>query len=245
MDMMGELMLKSEDEFIIGIIGAMEEEVETLYSSMEEKNIVKYADWTLYTGKLEGKEVVIVRSGIGKVNMAACAQVLISVFGVKFLINTGVAGSLDAKIDIGDIVVSTDCLQHDMDAVAFGYDLGVIPQMDCSVFVADEKARKLAVSLCKRLIPEIGVHEGRVLSGDVFVADRNKKEFLVSNFSGKCTEMEGAAMAQVAYINKIPYLVLRAISDKADDSANMDYGQFEIQAIKHLVSLVKGLVREL
>lgn len=227
---------------VIGIIGAMEEEVEKLYSAMEEKNTVKYADWTFYQGKLMSKDVVIVRSGIGKVNMAACAQVLISVFNVSFLLNTGVAGSLDAVIDIGDIVVSTDCIQHDMDAVAFGYEPGIIPQMECSVFLADEVARKLAVSLCREINPEIGVHEGRVLSGDIFVADKAKKEYLVSQFAGKCTEMEGAAMAQVAYINKVPYLVIRAISDKADDSANMDYGQFEIGAIKHMVGLVKGIV---
>lgn len=229
-------------EYVIGIIGAMEEEIDKLYSAMEEKDTVKYAGWTFYKGRLMGRQVIIVRSGIGKVNMAACAQVMISVFNVQFLINTGVAGSLDAKIDIGDIVISTDCIQHDMDAVAFGYEPGVIPQMDCSVFVADERARKLAVSLCKEVNTDIHVHEGRVLSGDVFVADKAKKDYLVSQFEGKCTEMEGAAMAQVAYINKIPYLVIRAISDKADDSANMDYGQFEIEAIKHMVGLVKGLV---
>ncbi len=229
----------------IGIIGAMEEEVDILYSSMEEKNIVEYAGWSFYEGKLMGRDVVIVRSGIGKVNMAACAQVLISVFKVGFLLNTGVAGSLDAKIDIGDIVLSTDCIQHDMDAVAFGYEPGVIPQMDCSIFVADEKARRIALDICKEVNPEIGVHEGRVLSGDVFVADKAKKDYLVSQFAGKCTEMEGAAMAQVAYINKTPYLVIRAISDKADNSANMDYGQFEKEAIKHMVGLVKGLVHML
>ncbi|MGN0166061.1 MAG: 5'-methylthioadenosine/adenosylhomocysteine nucleosidase [Lachnospiraceae bacterium] len=226
----------------IGIIGAMEEEVASLFSAMEEKTTVNYAGWTFYEGKLMGKQVVIVRSGIGKVNMAACAQVMISVFKVTFLLNTGVAGSLDATIDIGDIVISTDCIQHDMDAVAFGYEPGVIPQMDCSVFVADEKAADLAVSLCDKLNPDIHVHRGRVLSGDVFVADKAKKEYLISRFAGKCTEMEGAAMAQVAYINHIPYLVIRAISDKADDSAKMNYRQFEIQAIKHMVSLVKGLV---
>lgn len=236
---------KLSEDCPIGIIGAMEEEVETLYSSMEEKETIKYGAWTLYKGKLCGKNAIVVRSGIGKVNMAACTQMLISVFGVRFLINTGVAGSLDAEIDIGDIVISTDCLQHDMDAVAFGYEPGVIPQMDCSVFKADKRAGELAFSLCKSLNPEISVHFGRVLSGDVFVADKVKKKYLVSQFLGKCTEMEGAAMAQVAYINKTPYLVLRAISDKADDSANMDYGQFEVGAIKHLVKLVKGLVAEL
>lgn len=233
------------EEKIIGIIGAMEEEVEKLYSAMTESEAVSYARWTFYTGRLGDKKAVVVRSGIGKVNMAACAQALVSVFHVGFLINTGVAGSLDADIDIGDIVISTDCIQHDMDAAAFGYAPGVIPQMDCSVFKADEGARALAVSLCRKLNPDIGVHEGRVLSGDIFVADQGKKDWLVSRFSGKCTEMEGAAMAQVAYINRIPYLVIRAISDKADHSANMDYRQFEIEAIKHMVSLVKGLVQEI
>ncbi len=229
----------------LGIIGAMEDEVRELYDMMDEKHIEKIGRWEVYAGKLSGKDSVIVRSGIGKVNMAACTQMLIDRYGVDFLINTGVAGSLDAAINIGDIVISTDCIQHDMDAVAFGYDLGIIPQMDCSTFVADEKAGKLAYEVCKKVNPEIGISFGRVLSGDVFVADKARKDFLVKTFNGKCTEMEGAAMAQVAYINETPFLVLRAISDKADGSANMDYHQFEMQAIKHMVKLVSAMAGEI
>ena len=127
----------------IGIIGAMEDEVRELFALMEDKKIEDVGRWKVYAGKLSGKDCVIVRSGIGKVNMAACTQMLVDKYAVDFLINTGVAGSLDAQINIGDIVISTDCLQHDMDAVAFGYALGVIPQMDCSVFVADEKMAEL------------------------------------------------------------------------------------------------------
>ncbi len=229
---------------MIGIIGAMEEEVAELYSSMTDKHVEEKGVWKFYVGKLSGADAVIVKSGIGKVNMAACAQKLIDVYEVKSLINTGVAGSLDASIDIGDIVVSTDCIQHDMDAVAFGYKPGVIPQMDRSVFESDEEMAQKAVEICKNSIKEINVHRGRVLSGDVFVADAAKKKFLVEEFNGKCTEMEGASMAQVAYLNSIPFLVLRAISDKADGSANMDYDKFEKEAIRHLVVLVKELVAD-
>ena len=229
----------------IAIIGAMEDEVRELYGLMDEKHIDEIGRWKVYAGKLSGKECVIVRSGIGKVNMAACTQMLIDRYSPDFVINTGVAGSLDAAINIGDIVISTDCLQHDMDAVAFGYDPGVIPQMDRSVFEADKAASELAEKVCREVNPEIGVSFGRVLSGDMFVADKAKKAWLVSQFAGKCTEMEGAAMAQVAHLNNLPYLVLRAISDKADGSANMDYGQFEKAAIVHMVKLVKELAGRL
>ena len=229
----------------LGIIGAMQDEVHDLFNLMEDRKTETVGRWQTYSGKLSGKDCVIVRSGIGKVNMAACTQMLIDRYDVDFVINTGVAGSLDAAINIGDIVISTDCIQHDMDAVAFGYDIGVIPQMDCSTFVADEKAGKTAYEVCKKVNPEIGVGFGRVLSGDVFVADKARKDYLVKTFNGKCTEMEGAAMAQVAYINKVPFLVLRAISDKADGSANMDYHQFELQAIKHMVKLVSTLAGEM
>ena len=229
----------------IGIIGAMEDEVRELYGMMEDRKCENIGRWKVYEGKLSGKDAVIIRSGIGKVNMAACTQMLIDRFGIDMLINTGVAGSLDAAINIGDIVISTDCIQHDMDAVAFGYDHGVIPQMDTSVFVADKESADKAYAVCKEVNPETGVSFGRVLSGDVFVADKARKDWLVSEFNGKCTEMEGAAMAQVAYINNVPFLVLRAISDKADGSANMDYGQFEKQAIVHMVKLVSELVKEL
>lgn len=230
---------------MIGIIGAMEEEVELLYGAMTEKRETKLGRWTFYEGKLAGRDVAIVRSGIGKVNMAACAQKLIDTYKPEFLINTGVAGSLDANIDIGDIVISTDCIQHDMDATKFGYDYGVIPQMDCSVFKADEAAIDKAVKVCRRVNSDIGVTTGRVLSGDIFVAEKEIKDRLISRFAGKCTEMEGASMAQVAYLNEVPFLVIRAISDKADDSANMDYNEFERGAIKHLTGLVMGLAEVL
>ena len=228
-----------------GIIGAMEEEVAQLKEKMTNLTITKKAGMEFYDGLLQGKAATVVRSGIGKVNAGCCTQILADLFHVDCVINTGIAGSLNAKIDIGDIVLSTDALEHDMDAVAFGYDVGVIPRMDTSVFVADEALRTLAATVCAQVNPEVSVHEGRIVTGDQFIADKAKKEWLVSTFSGMCTEMEGAAIAHAAHNNGIPFLIIRAISDKADDSATEDYPTFEAKAINHTVNLVCGLTEKL
>lgn len=229
----------------IGIIGAMEQEVANLKEIMEVDRTIRKASMVFMSGKLSDRNVVIVRSGIGKVNAAVCTQILVDEFGVDVVINTGVAGSLRNEINIGDIVLSTDAITHDMDATGFGYEVGVIPQMDNSVFVADERLIGIAKEVCEEVNPDINVFEGRVLSGDQFISDRDKKEWLVKQFSGYCTEMEGAAIAQAAYLNKIPFLVIRAISDKADNSAEMDYSEFETKAIEHTVKLVCGLVERI
>ena len=227
-----------------GIIGAMEEEVAQLQEKMTDITITNKAGMEFYDGLLLGKSVTVVRSGIGKVNAGCCTQILADLFQADCVINTGIAGSLDAAIDIGDIVLCTDAVQHDMDAVAFGYDLGVIPRMPVSFFPADEKLRQAAKTICERVNPEIKVHEGRVATGDQFIADKAKKDFIVNNFQAKCTEMEGAAIAQAAYNNNLPFLIVRAISDKADNSAQMDYPTFEKQAIEHTVRLMLALVEE-
>ena len=227
----------------IGIIGAMELEVEELKSQMEEVCVKEKASMEFYQGTLNGKEVVVVRSGIGKVNAAICTQILIDDFHTEVVINTGIAGSLNADINIGDIVVSTDLIHHDMNAVAFGYPVGQIPQMDAFSFQADEQMRRLAKEVCEEVNPEIRVFEGRVVSGDQFISSREVKDRIKSNFDGYCTEMEGAAIAQTAYLNRIPFVIIRAISDKADDSASMDYPTFEAQAIRHSVNLMEEMIR--
>lgn len=229
----------------LGIIGAMDEEVARLKEKMTQVRVTEQASLTFYEGALMGLPVVIVRSGIGKVNAAICAQQLIDRFETDCIVNTGIAGSLDAKINIGDIVLSTDALQHDMDAAAFGYEAGVIPRMDTSVFTADKSLRLLAAAVCREVNPDVAVHEGRIVTGDQFIAAKEKKEWLVSTFSGICTEMEGAAIAQTAHNNSVPFLIIRAISDKADDSASEDYPTFEAKAIRHTVNLVCGLAKEL
>lgn len=229
----------------LGIIGAMEEEVAQLKEKMTELTVVKKASMEFYDGLLLGKPVTVVRSGIGKVNAACCTQILADLFSVDAVINTGIAGSLDASIDIGDIVLCTDALQHDVDAVAFGYPLGTIPRMPVSSFQADPSLRALAKKICEKVNPDIHVHEGRIVTGDQFIADREKKDFLSKQFDGKCAEMEGAAIAHAAYNNELPFLIIRAISDKADNSAQMDYPTFEREAIRHTVKLMLALTEEL
>lgn len=229
----------------IGIIGAMEEEVNILKDRMDVESTISKASMEFLKGTLEGKSVVIVRSGIGKVNAAVCTQILVDEFDVKAVINTGVAGSLRNEINIGDIVLSSDTLQHDMDATGFGYALGVIPRMEESIFRSEEELITIAKSVCEEVNPDINVFVGRVVSGDQFISDQDKKIELVKNFDGFCTEMEGAAIAQTAYLNHIPFLIIRAISDKADHSAEMDYGEFEVKAIEHTVKLVSELVKRI
>ena len=229
----------------IGIIGAMEIEVAELKRTMQVNRTVKKAQMEFFKGTLEGAPAVVVRSGIGKVNAAICTQILVDDFGVEGVINTGIAGSLKAEINIGDLVLSTDVLHHDMDATGFGYPLGQIPQMDIFSFKADEKMRKLAKEICERVNPDIKVFEGRIVSGDQFISDKSVKNRIVENFGGYCTEMEGAAIAQTAYLNHIPFLIIRAISDKADDSAVMDYPIFEKKAAEHSFRLTKNFVKEI
>lgn len=230
---------------IIGIIGAMEEEVDLLKEKMTDTVIIEKAGMKFVKGTLKGQTAVVVRSGIGKVNAGICTQILADEFQVEAVINTGIAGSLKAEINIGDIVLSTDTMQHDVDAREFGYPLGQIPRMETLTFLADEKLRKLAKEVCEEVNPDIQVFEGRVASGDQFVADKETKEKIIENTQAYCTEMEGAAIGQAAYLNKIPYLVIRAISDKADDSAHVDYPTFERQAIRHTVNLVSSMMERL
>ena len=230
---------------MLGIIGAMAQEVAALKEAMKDVEVRTMTGMDFYKGTIDGKDVVVVRSGIGKVNAAVCCQILADRYNVEAVINTGIAGSLRAEIDIGDIVLSSDALQHDMDATGFGYPVGVIPQMDVSVFPGDEALIEAARKSCERVNPEIGVHIGRVVSGDQFVSDKEKKAWLTGTFAGYCTEMEGAAVAQTAYLNGIPFLIIRAISDKADDSAEMDYEEFEAKAIEHSVKLVLDMIRTL
>lgn len=228
---------------MLGIIGAMDEEVAKIKERMENVEVQTFGGMDFYKGNFEGKSVVVVRSGIGKVNAAVCAQILADRYQVSGIVNTGIAGSLMAKIDIGDIVLSTDALQHDMDATNFGYPAGQIPRMDVLSFPADPKLLALAKECCGRVNPEIHTYEGRVVSGDQFISDQKKKDWLIETFHGYCTEMEGAAIAQAAYLNGIPFLIIRAISDKADNSANVDYPTFEAQAIIHSVNLMLEMIR--
>ncbi|MED9904619.1 MAG: 5'-methylthioadenosine/adenosylhomocysteine nucleosidase [Lachnospiraceae bacterium] len=226
----------------IGIIGAMELEVEQLKHAMTIERIVTKASMEFFVGTLAGIDVVVVRSGIGKVNAALCVQILADVFQVTHIINTGVAGSLNPALDIGDILVSNDALHHDMDVTIFGYQPGEVPQMGFREFKADDAMISAAVASCREVNPDISVRTGRVVSGDQFISSKEIKQKLIDTFHGDCAEMEGASIAHGAYLNKLPFVIIRAISDKADDSAEMDYPSFERAAARHSARLVEHMI---
>lgn len=230
---------------MIGIIGAMEAEVSILKERMTDIETVTKASMTFFKGLYRQTPVVIVRSGICKVNAAICTQILIDDFKADYIINTGIAGSLKPEINIGDLVISTDVLHHDVDAQVFGYAPGQIPQMNTLAFPADPKLAELAARLCRQVNPDIQVFTGRILSGDQFVSSKEVKKRISKEFQGYCTEMEGAAIAQTAYLNNVPFVIIRAISDKADDSASMDSTTFEAQAIHHTEMLMDALIASL
>ena len=209
----------------LGIIGAMEQEVETLLGLLENKREAVHTGSTYYEGSLDGMDVVVVQCGIGKVNAALCVQVLCDCYGVTHVVNTGIAGSLCAELDIGDLVISTDAMYHDVDCVHFGYTMGQMPGMPVT-YEADKKMAELAFAAAEAVNPG-HTRTGRVASGDLFVAEKSVKDRIIERTQALCTEMEGAAIAHTAYRNGVPFVILRAISDKADDSAEMDYPTFE------------------
>ena len=188
----------------IGIIGAMDSEVEALKGAIDLKKTTKIAEMEFCEGTLGDKSVVVVKCGMGKVNAGICAHTLINDFGCKKIINTGVAGSLDGRLDIGDIVVSTDAVQHDFTVEAIGFAKGEIPYTGLSAFPADEKMRRAAVDAVKSSAPDVHVYEGRVCSGDQFISTSAQKEKITSDFGGLCCEMEGGAVGQVCAANGVP-----------------------------------------
>ena len=228
----------------LGIIGAMEQEVESLLAQMQGKTSREIAGSTFFSGTLEGVDAVVVQCGVGKVNAALCAQILCDCFGVTHLVNTGIAGSLCAELDIGDLVVSRDAMYHDFDCVHFGYPYGRVPGMDVTAFPADDTLLGYAFAAAEQVNPS-HTRIGRVASGDLFVADAVQKERIVAATQALCTEMEGAAIAQTAYRNQVPFVILRAISDKADDSAQMDYPTFERIAAHRCAEVTKRLAKQL
>ncbi len=210
----------------IGIIGAMEVEVQTLTSSMTgedgtgDAKLIKSAHLSFYDGMLSGVRAVVVKSGVGKVNAALCAERLISEFGVTHIVNTGIAGAASSSLGVLDIVVSTDAMYHDVDATRFGYKPCEIPQMDTYRFPADkelitaaEKAfAKTDAAKKHRLL------KGRVASGDQFIASGKTKSRIKELCDPACIEMEGAAIAHTCYVNDVPFVIIRAMSDAADDN---------------------------
>ena len=226
----------------IGIIGAMEDEVSAIRQLMNITDTQTIASMEFCCGTLKGKEAVVVQCGMGKVNAGICAQMLISVFGVNAVVNTGVAGSLNNDINIGDIVISTDAVQHDFDVSAIGFAKGEIPYTGLYAFEADKTLRAKAAEAVKAVSPDTGIFEGRVCSGDQFIASKEQKKRIIEQFNGYCAEMEGAAIAQVCHLNHIPFVIIRAISDKADDSEEVSFEIFAKKAAALSASAVIHMI---
>ena len=234
----------------IGIIGAMEEEVISLKRKMEEGDTKEIqakemAGMSFFIGKIENTEVVVVRCGIGKVNAAICTQVLIDQFEVEKVINIGVAGGLHPDIEIGDIVISSDTVEHDMDVTAFGHEKGMIPRMDRSFFEADNRLVEIAKEAAKDLKGTFNVFTGRIASGDQFVSSMEVKDLIYSTFSAYCAEMEGAAIAHTCYLNKVPFVVIRSISDKADQSAEVNFDEFVHLAARNATTMIETMIKKI
>ncbi len=225
-----------------GIIGAMKSEVALLKEDMRIEYQKKKASMEFLTGYLGNNEVVVVQSGIGKVNAAICTQILIDDFKVTHIINVGVAGSLNNTLDIGDIVISVDAVQHDFTVEEIGFRKGEIPFTGLVAFSADEVLRKKAVEAVQASLPSISVIEGRICSGDQFISSNETKARIINEFSGDCVEMEGAAVAQVCYLNNIPFVILRAISDKADDDGKISFAEFEKKAAANSAKLIEYMM---
>lgn len=227
----------------VGIIGAMSVELELLKSKLEENPAVTKAGGMTFTeGKINGISVVLVQSGVGKVNAALCAQRLILKFGCTHIINTGIAGAMAYGLKVLDFVASTDAVYHDMDATGFGYKKTEIPQMKCSDFPADGKMLEAARSAFKEFPAEHKLVFGRIATGDQFISDKEKKSAIQETCSPACVEMEGAAVAHACWINEIPFVIIRCMSDMADDDGESIYSFNENEAASLSGSLVLSML---
>lgn len=226
---------------ILGIIGAMDEELEILLKDMDLHEEKKMANMTFNKGNLWNNEVVSVVCGIGKVNAAICTQILISNFNVDKVINVGVAGGISKDIYPGDIVIADNLVEHDMDTTAFGDAYGQVPRLDTFDFKCDSTLVELARKACAK-VEGINTFVGRIVSGDVFVDSLEKIKWLEAEFSALSCEMEGASIAHTCYLNNIPFVVIRSISDNANNGAHMDFKKFTPIAVKNSTVILKEML---
>lgn len=222
----------------IGIIGAMDIETELILNKMTGVNEKQYAGFTFYTGKYKDLDIVLTSCGVGKVNAASCTQLLIDRFNVTKIINTGIAGSMNEKVKLCDIVISDNVTYHDVRQqqmrTCFPYK---------EFFTASEQLKSLAVKACKRTeLQGFNYHIGRIVTGEAFVSDDGLKKEIINKYSPYCVEMEGAAIGHVADINGIPFIVIRSISDNADDNAALYYDEFESIAANNSAMLVLNML---
>ena len=218
----------------------MDIEVEGIKSLLRDVSEEKISNITFLKGKLDGKNIVVAKCGIGKVFSAICAQTMIMAFKPKLIINIGVAGGLLKDLDVGDIVVADAVAQHDMDTTPLGEPRGFLSEIGLVKIPTDEKVRKGLINAVKAV--GINAVSGTVASGDVFVSDDEKKQFIRENFDAAACEMEGAAIGQVCFVNDVPFGVLRAVSDSANGNAKVDFPTFAKMAAENSVKVLKEFI---
>ena len=231
---------------LFGIIGAMESEVRHLTSLLQNAETIGIADLTFFTGRIHEKKVVIVKSGIGKVNAARCTQLLIDRFQPDAIINTGIAGGLDPALCVGDVVIGTGLLQHDFDVSAFGHAKGYLctgaEDDRPTVFSPDKQLVEALAAAAMEHVPAERVKRGQIATGDLFVSDKGKKQELWDDFGASAAEMEGAAIAQTAFYGQVPFAVLRVISDQADGKASESFSTFEEETAALSSAVIKSFL---
>ncbi len=228
---------------VIGIIGAMDLEISGYLGEIKLIKKIAYANLIFYVGKINSKKVVIVKSGAGKVNSALCAQILIDKFCVSAIIFTGVAGALNKSLNVFDVVVLSDCIQHDIDATALGFEIGEIPFSKMKTIPSSKALSKLALTSAKD--QNLKVILGKGLTGDQFISSEEKNNYLREKFGGDCVDMESAAVAYVCFVNKIPFVIIRTISDGANSSAKISFNVFFAQAAEHSKNIVLKMLEKM
>lgn len=222
----------------------MEPEVELLKNAMLVEKEDKIAHTTAYTGTLNGQNIVLVQSGIGKVNASIITALLLEHYNIDYVINTGVAGAMGAKLKVTDMVVSTAVAHHDVDATNFGYSYGQVPGMP-AVYTSDEMLVRQSLAALS-LNDEINGSSGLVVSGDSFIDSDAEKENIFANFpDAMCVDMESASIAQTCWQFNTPFVIIRSMSDSANESADMNYEEFLAKACVHSSEVVKSLLRVL
>lgn len=228
----------------LGIICAMQEEIDPLLLKLKKETKIKKANMVFYSGKINGLNTVLVVSGIGKVNAAICTQILIDDFKITHVINSGVAGGVKKEIKPLDVVIGTSLIQHDMDATAFGNSLGEIPRLSKTNFDSDPNLINLAYEASLKN-DSYKTYKGIIVTGDQFINDKEKVASLYKNFNALACEMEGASIAQTAFLNNIPFLVIRAISDNANSGASMDFDKFKNKAAINSLKIIEEIIKVL
>lgn len=235
-------MATATGEGSTAVIGAMDEELDALLGDLQERRSQRYGPFTVHRGRLEGRPVLLARCGVGKVNAAALTQLLV-MLGAARVVFTGVAGAVRPGLTVGDLIVSRDAVQHDLDASALGYRAGEVPG-EAWCWVADERLVAYAVEAAQASAG-VRVVLGRVASGDQFIADSRRASLLHDRFEADCAEMEGAAAAQVCSKWSVPFVIIRSISDTADQAAETDFRAFTPVAAARAKQVVRGILRRL